>query len=69
MRILRDEFKLNHPYLGWYQIRNTLKARNMIRDFTPVGFTEFEAAYKVLGDVLRPQVYTISFLKVKLLYV
>ena len=61
MRILSDAFKLNRPDLGRYQIRNTLKARNMNGDFTPVSFTEFEAAYKALCDKLRPQVYTIGF--------
>ena len=63
VRNVRDEFKLNRPDVGWYQIRNALKARNASGDFTPVSFTEFEAAYKTLGDKLRPQVYELGFLR------
>ena len=43
VRNVRDEFKLNRPDVGWYQIRNALKARNASGDFTPVSFAEFEA--------------------------
>ena len=32
-------------------------------DFTPESFAEFEAAYKTLGDKLRPQVYELGFLR------
>ena len=63
VRNVRDAFKLNRPDVGWYQIRNALKARNASGDFTPVSFAEFEAAYKTLGDKLRPQVYTLGFLR------
>ena len=63
VRNVRDELKLNRPDVGWYQIRNALKARNASGDFTPVSFAEFEAAYKTLGDKLRPQVYTLGFLR------
>jgi hypothetical protein len=63
VRNVRDEFKLNRPDVGWYQIRNALKARNASGDFAPVSFVEFEAAYKTLGDKLRPQVYTLGFLR------
>ena len=63
VRNMRDEFKLNRPDVGWYQIRNALKARNASGDFTPVSFAEFEAAYKTLSDKLRPQVYTLGFLR------
>ena len=63
VRNVRDEFKLNRPDVGWYQIRNALKARNASGDFTPVSFAEFEAAYKTLSDKLRPQVYTLGFLR------
>ena len=63
VRNVRDEFKLNRPDVGWYQIRNALKARNASGDFTPVSFAEFEAAYKTLGDKLRPQVYELGFLR------
>ena len=63
VRNVCDAFKLNRPDVGWYQIRNALKARNASGDFTPVSFTEFEAAYKTLGDKLRPQVYSLGFLR------
>jgi hypothetical protein len=49
--------------VGWYQIRNALKARNTSRHFMPVDFGGFEAAYKTLGDKLRPQVYELGFLR------
>ena len=64
VRNVRDELKLNRPDVGWYQIRNALKARNASGDFAPVSFAEFETAYKSLGDKLRPQVYTLGFLRV-----
>ena len=63
VRNVRDEFKLNRPDVGWYQIRNALKARNASGDFAPVSFAEFEAVYKALGDKLRPQVYELGFLR------
>lgn len=64
VRNVRDEFKLNRPDVGWYQIRNALKARNASGDYAPVDFSAFEQAYKILGDKLRPQVYTLGFLRV-----
>ncbi len=60
---VRDEFKLNRPDVGWYQIRNALKARNISGDAAPVDFTPFETAYKALGDKLRPQVFELGFLR------
>ena len=63
VRTVRDELKLNRPDVGWYQIRNALKARNASDDFPLVDFTPFETAYKMLGDKLRPQVYELGFLR------
>jgi hypothetical protein len=63
VRTVRDELKLNRPDVGWYQIRNALKARNASGDVAPVDFTPFENAYKVLGDKLRPQVFELGFLR------
>jgi len=60
---VREEFKLNRPDVGWYQIRNALAARNKSGDYQPINFEPFEAAYKALGDKLRPQVYELGFLK------
>jgi hypothetical protein len=63
VRTVRDEYKLNRPDVGWYQIRNALKARNASFDAAPVNFGPFEAAYQLLSDKLRPQVFTLGFLR------
>ena len=63
VRTVRDELKLNRPDVGWYQIRNALKARNASGDTAPVNFGPFEAAYQALTDKLRPQVFTLGFLR------
>ncbi len=62
-RTVRDEYKLNRPDVGWYQIRNALKARNASGDTVPVNFGPFEAAYQALTDKLRPQVFSLGFLR------
>ena len=63
VRSVREEFKLNRPDVGWYQICNALKARNVSGDYVLVDFSAFEAAYKVLGDKLRQQVCELGFLR------
>jgi len=63
VHVVREEYKLNRPDVGWYQIRNALAARNKSGDYQPINFEPFEAAYKALGDKLRPQVYELGFLK------
>ncbi|EIJ42720.1 hypothetical protein BegalDRAFT_1846 [Beggiatoa alba B18LD] len=63
VRSIRDEFKLNRPDVGWYQIRNALKKRNESGDFVPVSFTEFETAYKELTEKLQPLVFELGFLR------
>lgn len=60
---VRDEFKLNRPDVGWYQIRKALAARNSSGDFAPISFNDFEEAYKTLTEKLRPQVYELGFLR------
>ena len=62
-RTVRDELKLNRPDVGWYQIRNAVKARNASGDFPPVSFKSFEEVYKNLSEKLVPQVYEFGFLK------
>ena len=57
---IRDEFKLNRPDVGWYQIRKALEANN---ENEPVDFAPFKSAYDALGEKLRPQVYSLGFLK------
>jgi hypothetical protein len=63
VRSVRDEYKLNRPDVGWYQIRNALKKRNESCDTVPVSFDPFDAAYANLSDKLRPQVFELGFLR------
>ena len=60
---VREELKLNRPDVGWYQIRNALKARNNSGDFIAVDFSAFETAYKTLSEKLQPQVFELGFLR------
>lgn len=60
---IRDEFKLNRPDVGWYQIRMALKVQNESTAARPTNFAAFEAAYKALTEKLRPKVYEYGFLK------
>ncbi len=60
---IRERLKLNRADVGWYQVRNALKAYNETGDAVPVSFEAFEAAYRALGDKLRPQVFAYGFLK------
>lgn len=54
---VREEYKLGRADVGWYQIRNALKKRNENSEGLPVSFANFESAYKVLTEKLRPMVY------------
>lgn len=60
---IREEYKLNRADVGWYQIRNALKARNKEGNAPEVDFTPFEIAYTELGDKLRPLVFEYGFLR------
>ena len=62
-RSVRDQYKLNRPDVGWYQIRNALAERNKSGDTPPVNFTLFETAYEALTLKLRPQVFSLGFLR------
>lgn len=62
-RTVREQYKLNRPDVGWYQIRNALAERNKSGDTAPINFTPFEAAYQSLTDKLRPQVFSLGFLR------
>ena len=57
---IRDEFKLNRPDAGWYQIRKALEANS---DNEDVDFSAFKEAYGELTTKLRPQVYELGFLR------
>ena len=63
VRTVRDEYKLNRPDVGWYQVRNALRARNASGDTAPVNFAPFEQAYQALTDKLQPQVFSLGFLR------
>ena len=63
VRAVRDEYKLNRADVGWYQIRNALKARNAYADTPPVNFEPFEKVYQELTNKLRPQVFSLGFLR------
>lgn len=62
VRTVRDEYKLNRADVGWYQIRNALKARNASGDTIPINFSHFEQVYQVLTEKLQPQVFSLGFL-------
>ncbi|MFT4242026.1 MAG: hypothetical protein QM569_07065 [Acidovorax sp.] len=55
---IRDEYKLNRPDAGWYQIRQAFKASGDAVDFEP-----FATAYDALSQKLRPLVYQYGFLR------
>jgi hypothetical protein len=63
VRTVRDQHKLNRPDVDWYQIRNPLAARSQSGNTAPVNFTPFEQAYQALTDKLRPQVFSLGFLR------
>lgn len=54
---IRDEFKLNRPDVGWYQIRRAFEA-NGTEDFS-----DLKDAYELLSHKLMPQVLQYGFLK------
>lgn len=59
-RRIRDEFKLNRPDVGWYQIRRALEAN---ADSEAVDFDSMRDAYAALSAKLRPLVYQYGFLQ------
>jgi hypothetical protein len=63
VRSVRDQYKLNRPDVGWYQIRNALAERNKSGDTAPINFAPFESAYQTLTDKLRPLVFSLGFLR------
>lgn len=56
---IRDEFKLNRPDAGWYQIRRSLRANEENQN---TDFSAFEEAYEALVLKLRPKVVDLGFL-------
>ena len=62
-RTVREAYKLNRADVGWYQIRNALAERNKSGDTPPINFSPLEDAYAALTDKLRPQVFSLGFLR------
>lgn len=58
-RKIRDEYKLNRPDVGWYQIRRALEAYG---DTELTDFDPFKTAYAALSAKLRPMVFDLGFL-------
>lgn len=56
---IRDEYKLNRPDVGWYQVRRALKANIENED---VDFSMFEDAFNLLALKLKPKVFELGFL-------
>ena len=63
VRSVREQYKLNRPDVGWYQIRNVLAERNKSGDTAPINFSPLEDAYAALTEKLRPQVFSLGFLR------
>ena len=57
---IRDEFKLNRPDVGWYQIRRALEAN---ADSDAVDLDSFKEAFDELSMKLRPKVFELGFLR------
>lgn len=57
---VRNRFQLNRNDVGWYQIRNALKARGTLPETDQQAFSN---AYTLLGAKLRPQIYEIGILR------
>lgn len=61
-RKVREEYKLNRPDVGWYQIRKALETNGKTYG-NPFDFSDFKTAYEALSEKLRPQVFELGFLK------
>ena len=60
---IRDQYKLDRPDVGWYQIRQAMKAYNKERDTGQIRTTDFDESYQILSHKLRPMVFDLGFLK------
>jgi hypothetical protein len=56
---IRQDYHLNRPDAGWYQVRRALEA---FGDTQFIDFDPFKAAYSDLSGKLRPQVFDLGFL-------
>ena len=60
---IREQYKLDRPDVGWYQIRQAMKAYNKERDTGQIRTTDFDESYQILSHKLRPMVFDLGFLK------
>ena len=61
---IREKFKLARADVGYYQIRQALKALSETGEYAPpANFASLENSYAVLTEKLIPQVYELGFLK------
>lgn len=57
---IRDEFRLNRPDAGWYQIRRSIEAN---QENESVDLLPFKLAYQALTEKLRPQIPLLGFMR------
>ena len=61
---IREKFKLERADVGYYQIRQALKALFETGEYAPhANFASLESSYAILTEKLAPQVYELGFLK------
>ena len=61
---IREKFKLGRADVGYYQIRQALKALSETGEYAShANFASLENSYAVLTEKLTPQVYELGFLK------
>jgi hypothetical protein len=58
-RSVREQFRLNRPDVGWYQIRNALKARGTL---DTSGMPALKSAHDTLAEKLKPLVFEYGML-------
>lgn len=56
-KAVRDEFKLNRPDVGWFQIRNTLEALASRGIAVSARASAIEPSYKILSEKIVPEIY------------
>lgn len=59
-KAVREQFKLNRPDVGWYQVRNALKLRGTLDETLRATLVE---SYGALTKKLRPQIFDTALLR------
>ncbi len=62
-RGIRDQYFLNRPDVGWFQVRKALEERKANSETTHFSFDAFDEAYTCLTDKLAPQVFELGFMR------